>query len=277
MLENLFYKLRETVLSLLEIQSIAVDQIVYNLTLLPASEMSQHEPYFQENLEKLEKCTKCRPLFSRLNLYWNYLSPQLLFHLVREFLPRTVAIREMTCYSEKIKHFRCCTLLKLFCQIEEEDIEPPDGFSKIVAKFERRISTTTTLQDVENFRLRLARHYRLRDFALMLKPKVMPGSFIVSFLVPNSVLMRLKLNIPQRDIFDKFGITQMNLDGHCVFRTDANRTDSADESIKTGKIVEISASEVSEIAAPLMEISASEVPEIAAPFHSFAATGILRG
>ena len=107
--------------------------------------------------------------------------------------------------------------LQLFCQIEEEDIKLPEGFSKIVAKFQKHISEKTTLEDVEKFRLRLARHYRLRDFALMLKPKIRPGSFIVSFFAPNSVLERLKVDVPKKETFEDFGITRMDVDEHCVY------------------------------------------------------------
>ena len=74
-----------------------------------------------------------------------------------------------------------------------------------------------TLEDVEKFRLRLARHYRLHDFALMLKPKIRPGSFIVSFFVPNSVLERLKVDVPKKETFEDFGITRMDVDEHCVY------------------------------------------------------------
>ena len=213
----MFHKLKRMVLTLLQVNAIKVEVIVHNLTELPASQMSQHEPYFEKNLDKLEKCTEHIPLFSRLNLHWNYLSPQLLFHLVREFLADTDAKKEMISYDAHLSQFRCCTHLQLFCQIEEEDIEPPEGFSKIVAKFEKHISEKTTLEDVEKFRLRLARHYRLCDFALVLKPKIRPGSFIVSFFVPSSVLERLKVDVPKKDIFEDFGITRMDVDEYCVY------------------------------------------------------------
>ena len=231
----MFSQLRKIVLTLLEMKRITVDIIVFNLTNMSASNMSQHEPYFEKNLDKLEKCREHRPLFSRLNLHWNYLSPQLLYHLVHIFLHKTVAKKEMSLYDERLTQFRCCTLLKLFCQIEEEDIEPPEGFSKIVAKFETPISERTTLQDVERFRLRLARHYRLRDFALMLKPKVRPGSFVVSFVVPNSVLERLKTDIPPRYIFEMFDVTKLDVVECCVVSTQTD-PGTPGESMKTSKV-----------------------------------------
>ena len=46
------------------------------------------------------------------------------------------------------------------------------------------ISKKTTLKDVERFRMRYARHYKLWDFALMRVTKVKICSFIVSFMIP---------------------------------------------------------------------------------------------
>ncbi|CAI8016274.1 Tudor and KH domain-containing protein homolog [Geodia barretti] len=115
---------------------------------------------------------------------------------------------------EKAKEMirKCSTLLKLFCQIEEEDIEPPEGFSKIVAKFETPISEGTTLQDVER-----------------------PGSFVVSFVVPNSVLERLKTDIPARYIFEMLDVTKLDVVECCVVSTQTD-PGTPGESMKTSKV-----------------------------------------
>ena len=259
------------VIDYLKSKSVDVKRIVFKLTQLSASEKPQHESYLKENLEELEKCKEPIQLVSRLNLYWNYLSPQLLHHIVGKFLPKTDVEKEMVSYNEHLRQFRCCTLLRLFCQIEEQDIEPPEGFSHIVTKFSKPISDKTTLQDVENFRVQLACHYKLRDFALMLKPKVKAGSFLVTYFVPNSVLERLKTDIPKKDLFEEFGITQLDINGHCVY-CDASETTLAmtEEAMKTTTVPRFM-----EISVTLPSMDASSTSSNTAPENGLSINAIL--
>ena len=267
----MFEELQDRVIDYLKSKSVDVGRIVFKLTQLSASEKPQHESYLKENLEELEKCKEPIQLVSRLNLYWNYLSPQLLHHIVGKFLPKTDVEKEMVSYNEYLRQFRCCTLLRLFCQIEEQDIEPPEGFSHIVTKFSKPISDKTTLQDVENFRVQLACHYKLRDFALMLKPKVKAGSFLVTYFVPNSVLERLKTDIPKKDLFEEFGITQLDINGHCVY-CDASETTLAmtEEAMKTTTVPRFM-----EISATLPSMDTSSASSNTAPENGLSINTIL--
>ena len=215
-MEKMFKELKKRVIRLLQEMSIRADDVVYELTELPASDVPEHESLFKEHLPELQKYKENRPLFSYLNCYWNYLSPQLLYHVVGEFLSGTNAKDEMQSYDKSLIEFRVRTLLKLFCDTEQEHVEPPEGFSKIVTKFERDISKDTTLQNVEEFRLKFAKRHKLRNFALMLNTKVTFGSFIVTFLVPNSVVERLKKDVPN-ELFGEFDITIFEIAGTPVF------------------------------------------------------------
>ena len=215
-MEKMFKELKKRVIRLLQEMSISADDVVYELTELPASDVPEHESLFKEHLPELQKYKENRPLFSYLNCYWNYLSPQLLYHLVGEFLNGTNAEDEMQLYDKSLIEFRVQTLLKLFCETEQEHVESPEGFSKIVVKFERDISKDPTLQNVEEFRLKYAKRHKLRNFALMLNTKVAFGSFIVTFLVPNSVVERLKKDVPN-ELFGEFDITIFEIAETLVF------------------------------------------------------------
>ena len=212
----MFEELQEMVIHLLQLRQVEIELVVHKLTTLPAAEQSEHELFFEKHLEELERCKKYRPLFSRLNRHWNYLSPQLLHHLIDKLPDLKNAIRERNSYNSHLRSFRNQTLLRLFCEIDREYIEPPEGFSKIVVKFRKNTPKDPTLQDVENFRNRYGKHYRLRSFALMLIALGTIGSFIFSFVVPNSILERLKVNVPIR-LFKRFGVIQLEISGHCVY------------------------------------------------------------
>ena len=99
---------------------------------------------------------------------------------------------ELQSYKKVLQEFRIQTLLKLFCQIVDIYIEPTREFRNVIVNF--KVSVVTTLQDVEDFRRRYASHYNLHDFTLRLN-SVLEGSFIVSFLVPESIIGILRENI----------------------------------------------------------------------------------
>ena len=119
----------------------------------------------------------------------------------------------MDLYKIALQEFRVQTPLKLFCQIEVKYIKPTEEFHNIVVNFQ--VSVVTTLQDVDDFRRRYASHYNLHDFALRLN-SIYKGSFIVSFLVPESIIGLLREDIPE-DILREFGVTQLDIAGSCVY------------------------------------------------------------
>ena len=218
-LEEKFEELQKETMKSLEVKGTPIAEVIHMLTALPASEKSEHKLFFDKNLLDLWQYAKFEmysPLFSRLNTYWNYLSPQLLYHLMRKF---TIGMRELDSYDIELFYFRSFTLLSLFCQIDSEYIRPPEGFSKVVVKFEERaVSGDPTLQHVEKFRKKYASHYRLRDFALMLVARGEIGSFIITFMLPSSLFESLNEDIPT-EILKEFGITHLAIDGSCVYES----------------------------------------------------------
>ena len=70
-LQAKFEELKKAVIKSLNSKGIAVTHFVRELTLLPASNVAEHENYFPEDVKELGKCVKYRPLFSCLNPHWN--------------------------------------------------------------------------------------------------------------------------------------------------------------------------------------------------------------
>ena len=124
-------------------------------------------------------------------------------------------------YDSHLYQFRNMTLLRRFCRIDKENIRQPEGFQEVATKFEEHpfpisIPDDITLQHVENFRQVYGKHYKLRDFALMLSAKVKLRSYILSFVVPQSIVRRLQSNIPKQTLA-RFGITGLNIAGECIY------------------------------------------------------------
>ena len=216
-LEERFYEIYEAFIDILQYSSIEVNTLVRLLTKLPAHEKGEHKMFLEENLHKLRQSVDNEDLIGKLSFYWNYLSPQLLAYLVKDLckIDKDVLTvhSDMESYKIKLQEFRIQTPLYLFSKLANEVVIPPQDFSKVSVYFKRDIkfSKTTTLEDVEQLRVRYVKHYQLRDFALMLAPEVKIGSFIVFLIIPNSIIKMLTNNVPQ-GILQEFSITRLELE-----------------------------------------------------------------
>ena len=220
-LEKTFSELKDKAIELLEASSTAVNKVVYKLSNLSPKEKTQHKAYLTENQQTLSDQKDHIALFTSLNLHWDYLSPQLFDHLVNKLDCLKELKEEMNKYNKTLKTFRVTTPLTLFCEIHRKRFEPTDGFCKMVKKYKSELSKDKTLQDVEEFRQKYAGHHQLYEFALQLY-SIVPGSFIVTFLVPESVVDILKENVPE-NMLKRFGIARLEIAGCCVY-SDSTKT-----------------------------------------------------
>ena len=172
-----------------------------------------HTIFLDKHFKDLFNAPDHSELFGRMNFHWNYLNYPLLDHLVQRFDLKEVK-DEMEAYKADLKQFREKTPLKLFCQTQTKKRTPPN-FREIVAEFKWPEDREPVLEDVEKFRKAYADHYNLRDFCMMLD-KVRPGSIIATWLIPESIVGKLKTNLPF-EILKVFFVTNLEIDGHCVY------------------------------------------------------------
>ena len=150
---------------------IAVMTVVYMLTEIQS--VAQYKVFLEEKHKSLCQCEDHWELFSMLNFYWNYLSPDLLDQLLEELIQKESSFedisKEMEKYNSDLQKFRQHTTLKLFCQADiytSTECDPPPEFRKIV--IEHKWPDTVTLEDVEKFRRRYSQTYNLQRCAMML-------------------------------------------------------------------------------------------------------------
>ena len=100
---------------------------------------------------------------------------------------------EMKKYKEELQQFRKTTPLTLFCQTQKKKhIALAPDFKEVVAEFDW--PEDVTLEVVEQFRQEYACHYGLQKCAMMLT-KVLPGSFIITWFIPESIVGELKKKV----------------------------------------------------------------------------------
>ena len=160
--------------------------VLYMLTEIRA--VDQHKVFLEEKHKSLRQCEDHWELFGLLNLYWNYLSPDLLDQLLEELIQEESSFeaigKEMEKYKTDLHKFRQRTTVMLFCQADTStECDPPPGFRKIVIKHDW--PDTVTLEDVEKFRRQYAQTYNLLSCTIILY-SIRPGSFTVTWFVYTS-------------------------------------------------------------------------------------------
>ena len=210
--EKRFNKLKASTRVCLEKHKIAIKKIASTLTALSADDMEEHKQFFKENLTALYQAPDHSQLFGALDLNWNYLTYQLLEYLIKEFGLEVGS--EMEAYKKDLRQFREKTPLTLFCQAQKKRrVKPSEEFQEVVAEFDW--PSEVTLEVVEQFRQEYAYHYNLRECAMMLAV-VRRGSFIATWFIPESIVKKMKEDIPNR-IMKKYFVVNLDVAGVRVY------------------------------------------------------------
>ena len=211
--EKRFNALKKSSRECLEKLKVPVQRVADALTSLPADDEAEHKQFLESHLSVIYQAPDHSELFGTMNFHWNYQNPQLLDHLVREF--DLEGIRgEMKTYKDDLQQFRKKTPLKLFCLSQKKRrIKPPHEFCEMVTEF--NWPDDVMLETVEEFRQEYAYHYRLHECAMMLAV-VFFGSFIVTWVIPASIVKKLKENVPKGILYN-YSVTKLEITGECVY------------------------------------------------------------
>ena len=213
-LEILFDYLKNCVRECLERRRVSVKNVADVLTSLSADEDENHKMFLESHVSVLFRAADIPELFGTMNLHWNYLDPPPLDHLVDKFDLEEVKV-QMEAYKSTLQQFRMKTPLTLFCRTQKRKrIKLSPEFQEMVAEFDW--PDDVTLEVVKQFRQEYASHYNLREFAMIIA-HVRPGSFIITWFIPQSVVEKLKTKVP-RAFLKQNSVTRLEIAGVCVYR-----------------------------------------------------------
>ena len=214
-LDKRFDSLKNRVRECLEKRQVLVKRVVDVLTSLSADEDDHYRMFLESHISALFRAANISELFGTMNLHWNYLDPPPLDDLAKKFELEEPK-QQMEVYKSDLQQFRMKTPLTLFCLAQKRKrMRPPGEFQEMVAEFDW--PENVTLEDVEQFRQEYASHYNLRKCAMMLF-KVLHGSFIITWFIPQSVVEKLKTKVP-RAILKKYSVTRLEIAGVCVYHS----------------------------------------------------------
>ena len=223
---NRFNALKKSSRECLERLRVPVQRVADALTSLPADDENEHKQFLESHTSALYCAADHSEQFGTMNFHWNYQNYHLLDHLIQEFDLEGVK-GEMKTYKDDLKQFRKKTSLKLFCRSHKQShkkrhVDPPHGFYKVVMKF--NWPDNVTMETVEEFRQEYAYHYKLHECAMMLD-LVFFGSFIITWLIPASIVKKLKEKVP-KPILYKYSVTKLEIAGEYVYSKVTNEVKS---------------------------------------------------
>ena len=217
-LDKGFDRLKDSTRECLEKRKILVKKVADALTSLLPDDDEHHKIFVESRVEKLYASTSNDVLFGHMNGHWNYLDPTLLDHLVTK-LDLGEVKGEMEVYKSDLQQFRATTPLTLFCRTQRRRrIKPPGEFREMIAEFDW--PQNVTLEVVEQFRQEYASHYNLHECAMMIY-SIRCGSFIVTWLIPESLVELLRAKVPKH-ILEKYLVITLTIAGIIVYKKEVS-------------------------------------------------------
>ena len=197
---------------------ICMEDLQYDLTLLPEDIKRNHATYITENIKKLNEVADVRELFLLLNTYWDSFNYTLLEVLVNEHGSAELQLKMNTYVSELQQFWRETAVADFLtsCGNKSWLHKVPKEFAEIKCAIDKPV-TELTLYDVEQYRLQFSQNLQLREFVLILHKldKSLPE---ITWLLDDGLVPQLKqeLRSDLRKILEGIHVKQVVVDGESV-------------------------------------------------------------
>ena len=198
---------------------ISMDDLQFDVTLLPDDIKRNHAMYIEKNFQKLNEVANVKELFLLLNAYWDYFNYTLLEVLVNEHGGAELQLKMKT-YVSDLQQFWRETAVSDFltscgnrCWLQRV----PKEFAEIKCVIDKPV-TELTLYDVEQYRLQFSQNLQLREFVLILH-KLDRSSLEITWLLDVGLVQQLKRVWSKlRKFLEGTHVKQVVVDGESVYQ-----------------------------------------------------------
>ena len=191
---------------------------LFRVTNLPVLARLQHRTFIEEKLTNLPPPVTFENIWTKLNLYWDFLNYGFLEHVIDTFGSADLK-QQMRDYIDELAIFKQKTLFRDLCDFIRDDRPLHKGLKSIVVKMHKEWSKCT-LQDVELFKKDLVHKFFLPEFTILLQ-NAERGCVCVTWLTSPSIATLLQQNLMniETGFFKKHGIDAVSIDGQDVCLT----------------------------------------------------------
>ena len=182
-------------------------------TCLPVSARTQHRSFIEEKLTNIPPPVTFVNIWTKLNLYWDFLNYGLLEHVISNFGSQDLK-HNMQEYIHELSTFKETTRLCDFIESWpcRDEYPPEDRLKKVVVKMQHEWSQCT-LRDVESFKKALVNKFFLPEFDILLQ-NAERGCVCVTWLISPSIATLLQQNLAniETEFFKKHYINTMTIE-----------------------------------------------------------------
>ena len=185
---------------------------LFRITRLCVSARRQHRSFIEEKLTNIPPPVTFENIWTKLNLYWDFLNYGLLEHVINECGSEDLK-QNMQEYVHELSSFKQTTRLCDFIESWpcRDDGPPEDRLKKVVVKMKHEWSRCT-LRDVESFKKALVHKFFLPEFDILLQ-NAERGCVCVTWLTSTSIATLLQQNLAniETEFFKKHDINTMTI------------------------------------------------------------------
>ncbi len=198
---------------------ISVEDLQFDLTLLPSKIKPNHASYMKDNFDKLRNASDSKDIFLHLNFYWDYFNYTLLQVIINNYGSDDLKQR-MQSYATDIGQFWKETTVAEFiphCNAKRDHSLNNDEFIKLRSTINKPPSEYT-LFEVEELRRTFCQEFDLPRFVLIFFD-LEGGSVVLTWLISSEFEKRLCEEVGNHQIKDiklRELVTSLSLGGKCV-------------------------------------------------------------
>ena len=193
-----FYELEDKAIELAKAKGWTPDTFSSLLSRLPLKYRDDHVMFLKEEIPRFLKATTIKEIFSYLDLYWSFLSTDLLEYIIDQ-LGDVESKRQLKQLNAEVAEFRKMTPLNVYWKVEEIDpasrpVPNAELWQLVTDHKPNSLSGSSTLDEVEKFRKQFANAFTIDKVALCIS-KISPGSLRIVWIIPPSVAPLLDTDI----------------------------------------------------------------------------------
>ena len=187
---------------------------------LPPKYKNDHIQFVEEKMQRIVNAKCVEEIFGYLDLYWSFLSPDLLEYILNE-LGEPRVIQQMNRLVIKVQKFREVTMLKMYWKVVSVDpaSQPVDTqlMQLVTVHKPESLSGNSTLEDVERFRREFVNTYTIDKVALCIS-KISPGSVKITWFIPSSIADQLLSDIQKHPAsLERLHLLSASIGSHTVY------------------------------------------------------------
>ena len=195
--------------------NMSVGQFKARLYNLPIEYGKEHADFFEKKDEEISSLATVDEIWNKLSKYWSFMNFTLLESLISR-LGYNDLKKKMSLYLESLEVFQkdtlACDFARYYVPLKDQNVN--EDLEKLVVRFHMNWHICT-LADVVDLQGHIMRKFHLPSFVADLR-RVLPGSLIVSWLLPKEIALLIKEQLKSTDMtmfYVENGILSFNIGG----------------------------------------------------------------